>query len=122
MKKTITLIFLTFSLTLSAAELDKKIEVAFKTQMMAIKNNDYASFTANGTAEFKKLSKQNFERVNGGLMNGFKSGHQEQFLTALKQQGYQAYLWKISFKDGTDDLIAKMVMDKDGKIAGFWLQ
>ncbi len=122
MKKVILAFIILLSFTLSAAELDKKIEQTFQTQMTAIKNNDYMSFTANGTPEFKKLSKQNFERVNGGLMNGFKSGHEEHYLTSLKQQGYQAYIWKISFKDGSDDLVAKMVMDKSGKVAGFWLQ
>ncbi|MEH2102821.1 MAG: hypothetical protein V7K76_24360 [Nostoc sp.] len=38
----------------------------------------------------------------------------------LKQQGYQVYLWKLTFLDGGDDVLARLSL-KDGKIGGFWL-
>ena len=43
------------------------------------------------------------------------------FLTSLKQQGYAVYLWKLTFKDGKDDHLARMAV-KDGKVGGFWIQ
>jgi len=31
------------------------------------------------------------------------------------------YVWKISFKDGSDDDLVKMTL-QNGKLAGFWIQ
>ena len=46
---------------------------------------------------------------------------QTTYLCQLKQAGYQVHLWKMTFKDDSDDQIARLVL-KDGKVAGFFLQ
>jgi hypothetical protein len=62
-----------------------------------------------------------FEGVSTLLSPRMKKGYDTAYLGQLKQQGCQVYLWKLVFKDGGDDTLAKLVL-KDGKVAGFWLQ
>jgi hypothetical protein len=50
-----------------------------------------------------------------------KKGYECVRLGELTQQGCRVLLWKLAYKDGGDDTLAKLVL-KDGKVAGFWLQ
>jgi hypothetical protein len=90
--------------------------------LKATEANDYDSFVANGTDVFKAaLTKQMLAGVSGQLSPRMKKGYQCAYLGQLSQQGCQVLLWKLVFKDGGDDTLAKLVL-KDGKVAGFWLQ
>lgn len=90
--------------------------------LKATEANDYDSFVADGTAPFKAgITKQMLEGVSGQLSPRMKKGYQCSYLGELNQQGCQVLLWKLVFKDGGDDTLAKLVL-KDGKVAGFWLQ
>jgi hypothetical protein len=50
-----------------------------------------------------------------------KKGYDATYLGELKQSGCKVYLWKLAYKDGRDDTLARLSL-KDGKVAGFLLQ
>ncbi len=90
--------------------------------LKATEANDYDSFVSDGTDAFKAaLTKQMVEGVSRQLSPRMKKGYQCSYLGELSQQGCRVLLWKLTFKDGGDDTLAKLVL-KDGKVAGFWLQ
>lgn len=90
--------------------------------MKAVEANDYDSFVADGTAEVKAtLTKQMLEGVSAQMAPRMKTGCDATYLGELKQRGCKVYLWKLSYKDGGDDILARLSL-KDGKIAGFLLQ
>jgi hypothetical protein len=90
--------------------------------LKATEANDYDSFVADGTDIFKAaLTKQMLQGVSAQLSPRMKKGYQCSYLGELNQQGCRVLLWKLAFKDGGDDTLAKLVL-KDGKVAGFWLQ
>ena len=60
-------------------------------------------------------------RVKKSLLSTVNFGTHAVKHGQLKQQGCQVHLWKLVFKDGGDDTLAKLVL-KDGRVAGFWLQ
>ena len=90
--------------------------------LKAVEANDYDGFVADGTAQVKAaLTKQMLEGVSAQMAPRMKKGYDATYLGELKQSGCQVYLWKLTYKDGGDDTLAKLVL-KDGKVAGFWLQ
>jgi hypothetical protein len=124
-----TLIMLVFacailtSITYAAAEeTESNEEAILKKLLTAVEVGDYDSFVADGDAAFKAaLTMQMFEGVSEQLAFRMQGGYDTFYLGELNQQGCQVYLWKLVFKDGGDDTLAKLVL-KDGKVAGFWLQ
>lgn len=123
MKKILVLTVFACSLNLFAEVLDKKIETLFKAEINSVVKDDYKGFISNGTEEFKKgITPKMFADVSKQVLNRFKIGHEENYLTSLKKGGHTIYVWKITFKDKGDDIIANMVLDKGDKISGFWLQ
>jgi len=104
-----------------AAEPQKE-DAAFTSKLLdSIKNDDYAAFVADGTPDFQAITKVNFDQVSAQLAPRFKAGSKVVFLGQLSQHGYRVSLWKISFSDGGDDMLAKLSV-KDGKVGGFWIQ
>ena len=90
--------------------------------LRAVEANDYDSFVADGTDVFKaSMTKPILEGVSDQLSPRLKQGYACAFLGELKQQGYRVLLWKIAYKNGGDDTLAKLVLS-DGKVAGFRLQ
>lgn len=90
--------------------------------LKAIEANDYDSFVADGADVFKAaLTKQMFQGVSGQFSPRLKKGYTISYLGELKQQGCQVLLWKLSYNDGGDDTLVKLVL-KDGKVVGFLLQ
>ena len=88
----------------------------------AVEEKEYADFVAGGSDDFKAgLSPQTFEGVSEQLRPRMKMGYETSYLGNLQQQGLKVYLWKLSYKDGGDDTLAKLVLE-NGKVAGFWLQ
>ena len=90
--------------------------------LKAVEANDYDSFVADGTAEVKAaLTKQMLEGVSAQMAPRMKKGYDATYLGELKQSGCKVYLWKLAYKDGRDDTLARLSL-KDGKVAGFLLQ
>jgi hypothetical protein len=105
-----------------AAETSEPGRAVLDKLLKATEANDYDSFVADGTDAFKVgLTKPMLEGVSNQLSSRMKKGYQCSYLGELKQQGCRVLLWKLAFKDGGDDTLAKLVL-KDGKVAGFGLQ
>jgi hypothetical protein len=93
-----------------------------KKMLAAIESNDYDTFVAGGDPAFKAaLTKSLFEEGTTKILPRLGAGYTLNYLGALNQGGFTVHLWKLSFKDGKDDLLVKMAM-KDGKIGGFAFQ
>lgn len=87
----------------------------------AIENSDYEAFVLDGDSSFKQLKKAQFEAVAAQLVPRFKGGYEVSYLGELKQKSYHVTLWRISFKDGSDDALATLSI-KAGKVGGFWIR
>ncbi|WP_445638478.1 DUF3887 domain-containing protein [Nostoc sp. DSM 114161] len=100
---------------------EQSVQKTFTSLINAVEQNNYTQFISQGNATFKEgITKQTFTQVSGQLAPRLKKGYSAVFLGNLKQQGYQVYLWKLTFVDGSDDVLARLSL-KDGKIGGFWL-
>jgi hypothetical protein len=100
---------------------EQSVQRTFTSLINAVEQNNYTKFISQGNAAFKEgITKQTFTQVSGQLAPRIKKGYSAVFLGNLKQQGYQVYLWKLTFFDGGDDVLARLSL-KDGKIGGFWL-
>ncbi|OVZ56110.1 hypothetical protein CDO44_21785 [Pigmentiphaga sp. NML080357] len=101
-------------------------DIATETQMLrtllgAIESNDYQQFVAAGSNDFAKLDRAQFDAVATQLGPRLKAGYQVQRLGDYRQQAYEFSLWKITFKDGGDDLVGTLNL-QDGKVGGFVLR
>jgi len=100
---------------------EQSVQRTFTSLINAVEQNNYNQFISQGNAAFKEaVTKQTFTQVSGQLAPRLKKGYSLVFLGNLNQQGYQVYLWKLTFKDSGDDILARLSL-KDGKIGGFWL-
>jgi len=94
----------------------------FNAMMTALIGGDYDRFVANGTAQVKAaLSKTMFEGVCEQIGSRLKKGYTATYLTQIRQQGCEVYVWKVILTDGGDDFLAKLAME-NGKVAGFRFQ
>jgi hypothetical protein len=99
----------------------KAVEASFTNLITAIKENNYDKFVSEGNSAFKEgITKQMFTQLSAQLAPRINKGYSIVFLGELKQQGYQVYLWKLKFKDGGDDSLARLSI-KDRKVGGFFL-
>jgi hypothetical protein len=104
------------------AEPDQTTQAIFKSLMAATVSNNYDGFIAECDATMKaKLSKRMLQRVSKELEPRAKQGYETQYLGELNQHGYKVHLWRLSFKDGGDDVLATLSV-KDGKARNFLLQ
>ncbi|GGX19470.1 hypothetical protein GCM10007242_27940 [Pigmentiphaga litoralis] len=90
--------------------------------LAAIQAKDYQQFVGLGNANFGKLDKAAFDAVSTQLSPRLQAGYTADRLTHYQQQGYEFSLWKISFKDNGDDIIATLTIARDGKVGGFVLR
>jgi hypothetical protein len=105
-----------------AANPDELVRPVLDKLLKAVEANDYDSFVADGTDAVKAgLTKQMLEGVSKQLAPRLKKGYTCSYLGELKQQDCRVCLWKLAYKDGGDDTLAKLVL-KDSKVAGFLLQ
>src|SRR5436189_1690646 len=90
--------------------------------LKSVEANDYDGFVADGSDAFRAgITKPMLQGVSGQLSPRMKKGYACSYLGDLTQQGCRVLLWKLTYRDGADDTLAKLVL-KDGKVAGFWLQ
>ena len=98
------------------------VQARLDALLTAVQANDHAGFVAQGTVEFKtSLTAEMVQAIHTHLSQRMNNGYQTHYLGSLAKQGHEVYLWKISFTDGGDDILAKLVL-KDVQTAGFWLE
>ncbi len=104
----------------AAAEPAKADAAVCERLIKAIEVSDHAAFIADGDSAFRQMTKEKFAAVTAKLGPRFQAGYEIAYLGELRQRGYHVTLWKLSFKDGTDDALASLSM-KDGKVGGFFI-
>jgi len=106
----------------ASAEPDQATQTIFKSLMTATVSNDYAGFIAVCDATMKAaISKPMLEGVSQQIAPRAKKGYEAKYLGELSQRGYKVYLWRLRFKDGSDDILATLSV-KDGRASGFLLR
>lgn len=104
----------------SAQEPAARVQAIFQNLISGVQTGDYASITIDGDQTFKeRLTKDMVKSVHAQLGSRMKDGYSATFLTAMKKAGYEIFLWKLSFKDGKDDMLAEVFLNRDGKVSGF---
>ena len=88
----------------------------------AMQTKDYQKFIGLGNENFAKLEQPQFDAVAQQLGPRLQTGYQATRLASYQQQGYEFTLWKISFKDNGDDIIATLNVTRNGKVGGFVLR
>jgi len=102
------------------AATDQEATATFQKLLDAQAGHDYQAFIADATDTIKAgLSQTQFEAASNILDKRFKAGYEKQLLGELNQRGCQIYLFKITCKDGGDDLLGTLAL-KDGKVAGIF--
>ena len=97
-------------------------EKAFAAKIIeATKDQDYAAFIENGDNGFKSITEPQFKSVCVQMEKQFKGGYEVTYLGDLKTKNYQTTLWRVSFKDGSNDALGNMAV-RNGKVAGFIMQ
>ena len=104
------------------ADANAAARTMFDRLLRAIEASDRASFVAEATDPFRQAMTQGaLTAMNRQLGPRLRKGHQASYLCDLRQQGLKVHLWKVTFQDGGDDVVVRIVL-KDGKLAGFFLQ
>ena len=94
-------------------------ETTMKKMMEAVKTKSFDSFMADTDEGMRaELTKQMFEGVSNQLAPRMKQGYRTTYLSKLRQEGHDVFLWKLEFTEGANDHLIKMSL-KDGKVAGF---
>jgi hypothetical protein len=105
-----------------AGEVLKPERVILNNLLAATEKNDYEAFLKDASAQVKAaLTRQMLEGVSARFAPHMKKGYERTYLGRLSQRGCDVHLWKLTYRDGHDDTLARLVL-KDGKVAGFWLQ
>jgi hypothetical protein len=107
---------------LQAATEGPATEGIVNTLLAAIATNNYNAVVSNAAPALKaRITRETFTQVSNQLSPRLKTGYKLQYLGSLKQQGVEVFLWKITYMDGGDDMLARLVI-QEGKVAGFWFQ
>jgi len=118
----IVLVVLAWVPILNAATDGSSTVGTVNTLLTAIATNNYDALIANAAPVLKsRITKETFTQVSTQLSPQLKKGYKLQYLGSLKQQGVEVFLWKITYQDGSDDMLARLVIQED-KVAGFWFQ
>lgn len=82
---------------------------------------DYKAFTKQGTEAFAQITEAQFNEVAQSIGGRLEQGYTVHYLGRVTQQGLDISVWKISFSDKGDDLLATLNV-RDGKVGGFFLR
>jgi hypothetical protein len=109
------------SAVLSAAESSKEDAATTTRLITALMKSDYEAFLANGEGSFVQIKREQFEAASAQIRPKLQAGHEVSYLGELQQKGFRVTLWRIRFKDGSDDALASLSMKAD-KVGGFWIR
>jgi len=87
----------------------------------AMAANDYQRFISYGTPAFAEVDESQFAQVAGAVAPRLRQGYDVEYLGRLRQQGLDISVWKISFPDQGDDLLATLNI-ANGRVGGFFLR
>lgn len=87
----------------------------------ALSDDDYDRFMGYLTPEFGGVTGREFMFIAGQLGPRLQQGYELEYFGMLEQLGYDISVWKISFSDKHDDVLATLNV-QDGKVAGFMMQ
>jgi len=106
---------------LDAASEEKLARLYLDKLLKAVEEDDYEGFLGNLTKSFQaSLTEKAFASGTGQLMPRMKKGYDVTVLGKLKERGFTVHLWKIAYKDGGDDTLARLIVE-DEKVSGFLL-
>jgi len=118
----LALVVLVWIPILNAGTDGSSTEEIVNTLLKAIATNNYNALIANAAPALKtRITKQTFTQVSTQLSPRLEKGYKLHYLGSLKQQGVEVHLWKITYQDGGDDMLARLVI-QENKVAGFWFQ
>jgi RNA polymerase sigma factor (sigma-70 family) len=83
----------------------------------SVADADYSEFQADGDAGFKQIKESMFKAVCDQSSAQLKRGYHVIFLGVMNFQGSRVTLWKVSYNDGSDDDLLRMIVS-NGKISG----
>ena len=105
-----------------AREVEKPERGILRDVLDAVETNDHDALVKDGTPQVKAgFTKQVLQALSGQLAPHMERGYVLTYLGELRQQGCEVHLWRLTYRDGHDDTLVKLVL-KDGKIAGLSLQ
>ena len=110
-----------FNSCLCAAD-PARAETTFKKLLAAQTAKDYDAFVADADDVLRAaLTKTQFEASSNLMSTRFAGGYESTYLGDLNQKGYEVYLYRLRFKDGSDDMLAPLSL-KDGKVGGIFFR
>ncbi len=114
------LLFLSALPVLRAEDAPARAQTIFGNLMNSVQTGNYQGMLIGGSEAFQKgLTQEMATKVSAQLSPRMQEGYTAQYLASLKQGPYDLYLWKLSFRDGKGELLAKVFIDKDSRVAGF---
>ncbi len=97
----------------------RQYDTTFNQMLDAVKSKSYDRFAADGDARFRGgFTQKMFEELALRLGPRLQQGYSSTYLTSLHQQDYTVYVWKLAFKDGKDDFLVTLFINK-GSVSGF---
>ncbi len=70
----------------------------------------------------QSATREMFKGAAGTLAPVCREGYELEFLTAMKQQGNDVFLWKLVPRAGQSQFLVRLTLNKDGKVSGFFFQ
>src|SRR5436853_313021 len=90
---------------------DPSVQKTFDKLLSAIKASDREMFVADATDAVKQvITQQVMDGLSKQLGSRLKKGYDAAYLCQLKQAGHQVHLWKLTFKDGGDDVVIRVAL------------
>jgi RNA polymerase sigma factor (sigma-70 family) len=83
----------------------------------SVADADYSEFQADGDAGFKQIKESTFKSMCNQRSAQLKGGYHVIFLGVLTFEGMRVTLWKVSYSDGSDDDLLRLIVSS-GKISG----
>jgi hypothetical protein len=75
-----------------------------------VRDEDYAAFISQGTEEHRATSKASFQQATRQFSARLKHGYDLTYLADLKKGNDMDHIWKLTPKDGSDDIIVRLIM------------
>jgi hypothetical protein len=105
-----------------AADPDTAIVDTLHQHLTAISKGDFAAFSADADTRMRNaLNEKSFAEFSSYLAKKLNAGYDITYLGELNQLAAKTYMWKVTFTDGSSDMLAKLTI-RDGKMAGFRLE